>query len=48
MEHETLEPAKSDERAQRAKNLIIILMVILIAAPFILYFAFGTHVAPTQ
>jgi hypothetical protein len=48
MDPETLEPSKQDERAQRAKNLIIVLMVILIAAPFILYFTVGTHAAPTQ
>jgi hypothetical protein len=48
MDSETLEPAKQDVRAQRAKNLIVVLMVVLIAVPFILYFTVGSHAAPTQ
>ena len=48
MDPETLEPAKPDERAQRAKTLILIVMAVFIAAPFILFFTFGSHVAPTQ
>jgi hypothetical protein len=48
MDPQTLEATKTDERARRAKNLIVVVMVILIAAPFILYFTVGSHVAPTQ
>jgi hypothetical protein len=48
MDPETLEPTKTEERAHRAKNLIVVLMVILIVLPFVLYFTFGSHVAPTQ
>jgi hypothetical protein len=48
MDPKTLEPTKTDERAQRAKNLIVVLMVVLIALPFVLYFTVGSHAAPTQ
>jgi hypothetical protein len=42
------EPAKPDERAQRVRTIILILMAVFIAAPVVLYFVAGSGVAPRQ
>jgi hypothetical protein len=42
------EPAELEERARRAKAVIVIVMALFIAAPFVMYFIVGSHAAPTQ
>jgi hypothetical protein len=48
MDPEPLEPARIDERAQRARTIIVVVMALFIAAPFVLYVILGNHAAPTQ
>jgi hypothetical protein len=48
MDPEPPESAKPDERAQRARTVILILMAVFITAPVILYFVVGSGGAPTQ
>jgi hypothetical protein len=41
-------PAKMDDRAYRVRSVIIIVMVVLIAAPFVVYFLSGRGTVPRQ
>jgi hypothetical protein len=40
------EPAKMDDRAHRARSIIIIVMAVLIAAPWVIYFLSGSAAVP--
>jgi hypothetical protein len=40
------EPAKMDDRAYRVRSIIIIVMAVLIAAPFVVYFLSGRGALP--
>jgi hypothetical protein len=40
--------AKLDDRARRARTIIIILMAVLIAAPIVMYFIVGNTFAPRR
>ena len=42
------EPAKPDERAHRARTIILILMAVFIAVPLVLYVVVGSGFAPRQ
>jgi hypothetical protein len=48
MDPNPAEPVKMDDRARRARSIIIIVMVVLIAAPFVVYFLSGSGTAPRQ
>jgi hypothetical protein len=42
------EPAKMDDRARRVRSIILIVMVVLIAAPFVVYILSGRGSLPTR
>jgi hypothetical protein len=42
------EPAKMDDRAYRVRTIIVIVMAILIAAPFVMYLLSGRSGVPRQ
>ena len=42
------ELAKFDVRARRVRALIIVVMVVMIAAPFVVYLLVGSGAAPGQ
>jgi hypothetical protein len=48
MDVEPSDAAKTDERARRARTIIVVLMALFIAAPFVLYLITGSRVVPTQ
>jgi len=48
MEPEPPETVKMDDRAHRARSIIIILMVVLIAAPFVVYLLSARDPVPRQ
>jgi hypothetical protein len=42
------EPAKLDDRARRARTVIVVLMAVLIAAPFVVYLLVGNGFTPRR
>jgi hypothetical protein len=42
------EPSKVDERARRARMLIVILMAVFIAAPLVMYVLVGNGLGPRR
>jgi hypothetical protein len=48
MPPETPEPPPMDERAYRVRSIIVVVMAILIAAPFVVYLLSGRGLAPRQ
>jgi hypothetical protein len=48
MSPEPPEPPRMDERAYRVRSIIVVIMAILIAAPFVMYLLSGKGVAPRQ
>jgi hypothetical protein len=42
------EPVKMDDRARRARSVIVILMAVLIAAPLVMYLIVGSGFAPRR
>jgi hypothetical protein len=48
MSPEPPEPPAMDERAYRVRSIIVIVMAILIAAPFVMYLLSGRGLTPRQ
>jgi hypothetical protein len=48
MSPEIPEPPRMDERAYRVRSIIVVVMAILIAAPFVMYLLSGRGLAPRQ
>jgi hypothetical protein len=48
MPPESPEPPRMDERAYRVRSIIVVLMAILIAAPFVMYLLSAKGIAPRQ
>jgi len=48
MEPKPPEPSKLDERARRARTLIVMLMAVFIAAPLVMYVLAGNGLGPRR
>jgi hypothetical protein len=48
MEPNPPEPSKLDERARRARMLIVVLMAVFIAAPLVVYVLVGNGLGPRR